>query len=44
MKVITVIENGKLLHKHVSDDEYARIMAIRDPDGMEWFRRKCKLP
>ena len=44
MKVIAVIENGKLLHKRVTDAEYARIMAIRDPDGMEWFRRKCKLP
>lgn len=44
MKIIAVIENGKLLHKNVSDEEYARIMAERDPDGMGWFRRKCKLP
>ena len=44
MKIVAVIENGKLLHKNVSDEEYARIQASRDPDGMGWFRRKCKLP
>ena len=44
MKIIAVIENGKLLHKKVSDEEYARIQESRDPDGMEWFRRKCRLP
>lgn len=44
MKIIAVIENGKLLHKKVSNEEYARIQKSRDPDGMEWFRRKCKLP
>ena len=44
MKVIAVIEDGKLLHKKVSDEEYARIQKSRDPTGMEWFYRKCKLP
>lgn len=44
MKVITVIENGKLLHKHVTDEEYSKINDARDSDGMYWFRQMCKLP
>ena len=44
MKLIAVIENGKLLQKRVSDEEFAKIMAERDPDGMGWFKRKCALP
>ncbi len=43
MKVIATIENGKLIHKKVSDKEYIEIMNKRDPDGMEWFRRFAKL-
>lgn len=44
MKTIAVIENGKFLHKHASDEEYAKINAARDPDGMYWFHQMCKLP
>lgn len=43
MKVIAVIENGKLIHKKVSEQEYMEIMNKRDPDGMEWFRRFAKI-
>ncbi len=44
MKIIAVIENGKLLQKHVSDEEYVRIMSERDPDGKYWIRQMCRMP
>lgn len=44
MRLIAVIENGKLLQKRVSNEEYARIMKERDPDGKYWIRQMCKMP
>lgn len=44
MKTIVVIENHKLIHKNVSDEEYIKIMNKNDPDGMYWFRQMCRLP
>lgn len=44
MNTIVVIENKKLIHKQVTNEEYAKINAARDPDGMYWFHQICRLP
>ncbi len=44
MKTIVAVEDHKLIRKQVTDEEYAKINAARDPDGMYWFRQMCKLP
>ena len=43
MKTIVVIKNGKLLHKKVTDEEYAKINTARDPDGKYFIRQYCSL-
>ena len=44
MKVIAVIENHKLIHKKISDEEYIKIMNERDPDGKFWIKQMGRMP